>query len=224
MDAFAAYSEYMMEHDREAARRNRPTTWSASWSTPRSKGQRLEDHQIVTEVLLLLIGGDETTRHTLSGGTEAAAAAPRSAPASGQRPEAAAQRDRGDAALDLAGEEHGPHDHRRHRVPRHAAAPGREDDPAVRVGELRRDGVRGSGELRHRRATRTTTWRSASGRTSASATSWPGWRCRSCSHACCSGCRTCGWRRMRDLPLRPANFVCGLEKMPVVFTPTAPLG
>ena len=27
-----------------------------------------------------------------------------------------------------------------------------------------------------------------------------------------------------DLPLRPANFVSGLEKMPVVFTPTAPLG
>ena len=40
------------------------------------EGSRLEDHQIVTEVLLLLIGGDETTRHTLCGGTEAAAAAP----------------------------------------------------------------------------------------------------------------------------------------------------
>jgi len=26
------------------------------------------------------------------------------------------------------------------------------------------------------------------------------------------------------LPLRPANFVSGLEKMPVVFTPSAPLG
>ena len=25
------------------------------------------------------------------------------------------------------------------------------------------------------------------------------------------------------LPLRPANFVCGLEKMPVKFTPTKPL-
>ena len=27
----------------------------------------------------------------------------------------------------------------------------------------------------------------------------------------------------RDCPLRPANFVSGLEKMPVVFTPTKPL-
>ena len=34
------------------------------------EGSRLEDHEIVTEVLLILIGGDETTRHTLSGGTE----------------------------------------------------------------------------------------------------------------------------------------------------------
>ena len=32
-------------------------------------GSKLEDHEIVTEVLLLLIGGDETTRHTLSGYT-----------------------------------------------------------------------------------------------------------------------------------------------------------
>jgi cytochrome P450 family 142 subfamily A polypeptide 1 len=27
-----------------------------------------------------------------------------------------------------------------------------------------------------------------------------------------------------ELPLRPANFVSGLEKMPVAFTPSAPLG
>ncbi len=30
----------------------------------------MDDDEIVTETLLLLIGGDETTRHTLSGGTE----------------------------------------------------------------------------------------------------------------------------------------------------------
>ena len=27
-----------------------------------------------------------------------------------------------------------------------------------------------------------------------------------------------------ELPLRPANFVSGLEEMPVVFTPSAPVG
>jgi cytochrome P450 family 142 subfamily A polypeptide 1 len=34
-------------------------------------GEKLTDDQIVFETLLILIGGDETTRHTLSGGTEA---------------------------------------------------------------------------------------------------------------------------------------------------------
>src|SRR6185312_3000291 len=33
-------------------------------------GQRMSDDEIVMETLLILIGGDETTRHTLSGGTE----------------------------------------------------------------------------------------------------------------------------------------------------------
>ena len=33
-------------------------------------GQRLTDDDIVVETLLILIGGDETTRHALSGGTE----------------------------------------------------------------------------------------------------------------------------------------------------------
>ena len=33
-------------------------------------GQRMSDDEIVQETLLILIGGDETTRHTISGGTE----------------------------------------------------------------------------------------------------------------------------------------------------------
>lgn len=33
-------------------------------------GQRLDDQEIVNESLLILIGGDETTRHVLSGGME----------------------------------------------------------------------------------------------------------------------------------------------------------
>ncbi len=42
--------------------------------------------------------------------------------------------------------------------------------------------------------------------------------------ACCNVCPTCGWPSMATLPLRPANFVSGLESMPMVFTPSAPLG
>src|ERR1700690_1238058 len=68
MDAFAAYSEYMM--GMIAARREEATDDLVSVLVHAEvEGSRLEDHQIVTEVLLLLIGGDETTRHTLSGGT-----------------------------------------------------------------------------------------------------------------------------------------------------------
>jgi cytochrome P450 family 142 subfamily A polypeptide 1 len=68
MDAFAAYSEYMM--GMIAERKEEPTDDLVSVLVHAEvEGSRLEDHQIVTEVLLLLIGGDETTRHTLSGGT-----------------------------------------------------------------------------------------------------------------------------------------------------------
>ena len=119
MEAFATYSNYMtgMIEERKARADRRPG------QRPRARGGRgvkLEDHQIVTEVLLLLIGGDETTRHTLSGGTRTAAAPPRTAPASDQRPRSASQRDRGDAALDSTGEEHGANHHRRHGVSRDA--------------------------------------------------------------------------------------------------------
>src|SRR3977135_2225819 len=68
MDAFAAYTEYMM--GMIAARKQQPTDDLVSVLVHAEvEGSKLEDHQIVTEVLLLLIGGDETTRHTLSGGT-----------------------------------------------------------------------------------------------------------------------------------------------------------
>ena len=33
-------------------------------------GDRLDDHEIVFESMLLLVGGDESTRHVISGGTE----------------------------------------------------------------------------------------------------------------------------------------------------------
>jgi cytochrome P450 family 142 subfamily A polypeptide 1 len=68
MDAFAAYTEYMM--GMIAARKDEPTDDLVSVLVHSVvDGKKLADHEIVTEVLLLLIGGDETTRHTLSGGT-----------------------------------------------------------------------------------------------------------------------------------------------------------
>jgi cholest-4-en-3-one 26-monooxygenase len=68
MDAFTAYTDYMMRMI--ADRKKEPTDDLVSVLVHAEvDGEKLAEHEIVTEVLLLLIGGDETTRHTLSGGT-----------------------------------------------------------------------------------------------------------------------------------------------------------
>lgn len=69
MGAFAAYTAFTMEII--AQRRAEPTDDLFSvLVNAEVEGQRLSDDEIVMETLLILIGGDETTRHTLSGGTE----------------------------------------------------------------------------------------------------------------------------------------------------------
>jgi len=69
MDAYAAYTAFTL--DTIAARRKEPTEDLTSVLVHAEvDGERLTDEQIVAETLLILIGGDETTRHTLSGGTE----------------------------------------------------------------------------------------------------------------------------------------------------------
>ncbi|MCW2520769.1 MAG: hypothetical protein JWR46_3388 [Mycobacterium sp.] len=69
MEAFAAYTEFTM--DIIAKRRAEPTEDLFSiLVNAEVEGQRMADDEIVMETLLILIGGDETTRHTLSGGTE----------------------------------------------------------------------------------------------------------------------------------------------------------
>lgn len=68
MDSFVAYTQYMTEMIDQ--RRTEPTDDLVSVLVHADvDGTRLADDEIVIEVLLLLIGGDETTRHTLSGGT-----------------------------------------------------------------------------------------------------------------------------------------------------------
>jgi cholest-4-en-3-one 26-monooxygenase len=69
MDAFAAYSAYATETIDK--RRAEPTDDLFSiLVNSEVDGQRMDDQEIIMETLLILIGGDETTRHTLSGGTE----------------------------------------------------------------------------------------------------------------------------------------------------------
>jgi cytochrome P450 family 142 subfamily A polypeptide 1 len=69
MDTFAAYTAFTMEMI--AKRRAEPKDDLFSiLVNAEVEGQRMSDDEIVMETLLILIGGDETTRHTLSGGTE----------------------------------------------------------------------------------------------------------------------------------------------------------
>lgn len=69
MEAFAGYTAFTMESI--GKRRAEPTEDLFSiLVNAEVEGQRMTDDEIVMETLLILIGGDETTRHTLSGGTE----------------------------------------------------------------------------------------------------------------------------------------------------------
>jgi cytochrome P450 family 142 subfamily A polypeptide 1 len=69
MEAFAGYTAFTMETI--VKRRAEPTDDLFSiLVNAEVDGERLTDDEILYETLLILIGGDETTRHTLSGGTE----------------------------------------------------------------------------------------------------------------------------------------------------------
>ena len=69
MDTFLAWSAFATEGI--AKRRADPNDDLFSiLANSEVEGQRMSDDEIVMETLLILIGGDETTRHTLSGGTE----------------------------------------------------------------------------------------------------------------------------------------------------------
>ena len=56
--------------DRRAQRQLRTRIWSACSCHAEIDGDLLDDDSLVHETLLILIGGDETTRHVLSGGVE----------------------------------------------------------------------------------------------------------------------------------------------------------
>ena len=149
MDAFAAYTEFMM--GMIADRKKEPTDDLVSVLVHSEvDGEQLADHEIVTEVLLLLIGGDETTRHTLSGGTEQLLRHPdqhqRLVDDLELLPNAIEEMLRWTApvknmarTLTADTEFHGTRTQR-----------GREDALAVRVGQFRREDVRGTGEFQHR--------------------------------------------------------------------------
>jgi cholest-4-en-3-one 26-monooxygenase len=69
MDAMAAYNDYASEVVAER-RRNPGDDLISILVNAEIDGERLSDDDVIGETLLILIGGDETTRHTLSGGYE----------------------------------------------------------------------------------------------------------------------------------------------------------
>jgi cholest-4-en-3-one 26-monooxygenase len=69
MDAFSAYNDYTRSKIEQ--RRAEPTDDLISVLVHSEvDGERLTDDDILQETLLILVGGDETTRHTISGGIE----------------------------------------------------------------------------------------------------------------------------------------------------------
>ena len=69
LDAFMAYNDHTRRKIEE--RRAEPTEDLISVLVHAEvDGERLSDDDILQETLLILVGGDETTRHTISGGTE----------------------------------------------------------------------------------------------------------------------------------------------------------
>ena len=87
-------------------------------------GERLDDESIVQETLLILIGGDETTRHVITGGQLALFAHPDQREDHARRTGRAADRRRGDAAVGVADQEHVAHRGARRRAARGDAARG----------------------------------------------------------------------------------------------------
>lgn len=69
IESFTAYWAFI--HDMMADRRARPRDdLVTALVHAEIDGQRFTDEELAHEILLILIGGDETTRHTLSGGIE----------------------------------------------------------------------------------------------------------------------------------------------------------
>ena len=150
--AAASFGDYMeYAHGVIADRRMKPADDLVSILVHAEvDGERLDDDELVFEMLLLLLGGDETTRNVTCGGMEQLLAHPAQKLRVAADACVAPRRRRGNAAMGLAHQEHEPHGHRGRRV-RGTATPRRRQGPhAVRVCELRRSAVRRPEPVRRR--------------------------------------------------------------------------
>ncbi len=108
--AAMAFREFQLGVIADRRRRAAATTSSASSCHAEIEGERLDDESIVQETLLILIGGDETTRHVITGGMLALMDHPGERDRAARRPRRRdAHRRRGAAALGHADQEHVAH-------------------------------------------------------------------------------------------------------------------
>ena len=228
MDAAAVaaieYAEYIMAVAEQRRRDNQTDDLIGTLVHAEIEGDRLDESSIIYESLLILIGGDETTRHVISGGMYELLTHPDQYALLAAEPRPPAAGRRGDAALGDADQEHGPHGP--------PATSSSTAGPSPRATSCCCSTPPPTGTSRSsttpRRSTspgpRTTTWPSASAPTSASATAWPAMELQIMFDRLFDRLPDLALATDAEPPKRNANFVSGYEEMPVTFTPTAPVG
>ena len=150
MRAFGEYSEY---HRRIVADRRanppRPDLMSVLVHAE-IDGEKLDDDALLQESLLILVGGDETTRHVISGGMYQLLRHRRGAGEARSPAGASRARRRRDAALGDTDSEHESHCDARRRVAGSEATRGGQAPPALPVREPRRKRIPGAVSIRRR--------------------------------------------------------------------------
>ena len=139
-------------------------------------GDRLDDESIVQETLLILIGGDETTRHVITRRHARPARAPRPAGGTASTTSTSCP-SRVEELLRWVSpiKNMARTVTTRRRAAGPAAPRGRPGHALLPVGQPRRGGVRPGRRARRDAGTRTRTWRSGSAPTSASVRRSPAW-------------------------------------------------
>gem|GEM_PF-441141 len=219
------YAEYITTVVEQRRRDNQSDDLIGTLVHADIEGDKLDESSLIYESLLILIGGDETTRHVISGGMYELLSHP------DQFALLATERDR----LPLAVEEmlrwvspiknmartatrdvelHGKKIAKgqkllllypsANRDERNFTEPDQFDvtrTPTSRSPINSMSGVRP-----------TITWPSVSAPTSAWATGWPGWSWRSCSTGCSSGCPTSSWPPTSSPPSGPPTSCLAMRR------------